>query len=573
METFKYTDVLAANKAFANKFAKMQPYRIKVLTNITLNQLSEILKYKLYQSDIPSVVELGEYDNIVQDSQHCFDYDLVIVHYDLMTIFEKRRDFVEGMSEDKIENLINSIQGELEFIFHNLKDVPILIFNSFVHTTIYQNDINPSKISHIVDELNIFIKSFNQTNLKVVDFNNVISRIGLQQSLNIKLYTVSKTLYTSNLWMSYAHSIAPLIFKVKGKLKKAIIFDCDNTLWHGIIGEDGFSGIDMSISSKKGYHYNKVQQIAQWLSKQGVIIGLCSKNNSADVDEIIEKHPDMCLTNDDIVIKKINWNEKPSNLRQIAKDLNIGIDSLIFVDDSDFEINFVKETIPEVLTFQVPSNIIEYPASLLEIINRNFFLEGSKADIERTQQYKQQAKRISERDNFSSIDSYLKSLKLHLTIEVNDVGSIERIAQLSQKTNQFNLTTYRYTEEQITKIMETDKVISISVDDKFGDSGLTGVVIVKKFGATAIIDSFIMSCRIMGRNIEKTIMDYVIDLLISDGIKVVTSKYSPTKKNLPVKNLYEDFNFKVIKEDNGIKDYELMILDYKKQNIEYIKIN
>lgn len=573
MIEFKYTDILSANKKLSKELNGEHPYKIRVLSNITCNQLSEILKYNLYTSRISAIVEMGEYDNIVQDSQYCDGNDLIVVHYDLMTILEKRKDFVENLSETDLSSFVSFIKNELSFIFYNLQHSPLVIVNSFSDMAIYQNAVIDTKMFEIVNELNRFIYAYNQTNLRIVNIGTILGRIGVENAINIKLYTLSKTLYTAKFWVEYSYVIAPLICKVKGKLKKAVIFDCDNTLWKGILGEDGFDGIDMSVSSKEGYYYSKVQQIAHWLANQGVIIGLCSKNNPNDVEEIIENHPDFILSNDNIVIKKVNWTDKASNIKQIASDLNIGTDSIIFVDDSDFEISLINQELPEVLTLQVPHNIFVYPNQLLDIINRYFVLEESQADMARTLQYKQQAMRTEEMGKYKSIDSYLESLDLHILIRENDTTGIERIAQLTQKTNQFNVTTYRYTEEQIKDFMNNHKVLSISVSDKFGDSGMTGAVIYTLEGDMAIINSFIMSCRIMGRNIEKAIMNYIIETLQKQGVIKVVAKYIPTKKNMPVKDLYDMFNFSIIDEHSGEKDYELSIGEYKKQNVDYIKIN
>lgn len=573
MEEIKYIDILKANKQSSNKMLGESPYRVKVLNNITCNQMGEMLKYNLFEANILSTVEFGEYDNIVQNSQNCFNYDLVIIHYDLMTIFEKHKIFVENISNEDSMALVSSLEEELRFIFNNLSRVPLLIFNSFTDSAIYQNPIVSTRLHGIMEKLNSFVREFEQTNLFIVDINQILMKIGIDNAFDIKLYTLSKTLYTARFWMQYTYTIATIIFKIKGKLKKAIVFDCDNTLWNGILGEDGFDGIDMSISSKKGYYYHKVQQIVQWLASQGIIVGLCSKNNPDDVEEVIERHSDFCLTNDDIVIKKVNWSDKATNLKQIANDLNIGKDSIIFVDDSDFEISLVNKEIPEILTFKVPTNIIEYPSKLLELINHYFILENTQSDKARTLQYKQQIRRNEEKKRFSSIDSYLESLDIKISIKENDETAIERIAQLTQKTNQFNLTTHRYTDEQIKELMSLDKVLSISVEDKFGDNGLTGVIIYKTNYNTADIDSFIMSCRIMGRNIEKAIMNYLIEILKKIGINKVVAHYIPTKKNIPVKELYEGFGFAVKLEQEDSKDYELLLDNYIKQKVEYIKIN
>ena len=271
-----------------------------------------------------------------------------------------------------------------------------------------------------------------------MDINITHSKVGLTNAFDFRMFYLSKALYTISFWKEYVYEVSSIVYKNTGKLKKAIIFDCDNTLWHGILGEDGMTGIDMSAESKIGQIHNKVQQIAIWLSKQGVLVGLCSKNNPGDVEKVLDEHQDMRLTKKHIVISKVNWQDKATNLRAISKELNIGLDSLVFIDDSSFEINLIKEQIPEILTMQVPTTALhDYPSQLLQLIERNFYLSGNKSDIEKTEQYKNQSYREEEKEKHHSIEEYLSSIELEVAIKVDDISEISRITQLTQKTNQF----------------------------------------------------------------------------------------------------------------------------------------
>jgi FkbH-like protein len=388
------------------------------------------------------------------------------------------------------------------------------------------------------------------------------------------MYVLSKTLYTIDFWKAYSMSLLPLVLRNSGKAKKAIIFDCDNTLWKGILGEDGETGIDLSPQSKFGKIFNKVQQLAVWLSRQGVLVGLCSKNNPADVDNVLENHDEMVLRKEDIVIMRVNWEDKASNLRSIAAELNIGLDSLVFVDDSSFEINLIREQLPMVHCLQVPEAIHDYPGALLKMIGRYFYLTGSSADLEKKDQYKVQALRNELKNKFSSIDDYLASIQLEMTVAMNDTANIGRISELTQKTNQFNLTTKRYTEAQMEAFMKNEgtAVFSVSVRDKFGDSGLTAVCIVE-FDGVAIVDSFLMSCRVMGRNIEKALMDVVLREAAARGCAKVFAKYVRTPKNESIQTFYDDLGFKCIQSENDANVYELDTHAYVYNNLSYIKIN
>lgn len=574
MKELKYSEILKANNLLKKLVESQKPYLIRVLSNITCNQMGGTLSYHLYQLGINAVVSFGNYDNIVQDSFQTDGLSLVIVHYELLNVVGKTDTYVEDLSDGQIEEIAGSMEGELGMILNNLSGVPCVLFDSFTAQTLNISPLRNNLFARLAERLNRFVLENKAKNTYLIDMDAIISKIGVISAFDKKLYLLSKTLYTIDFWKEYTYAVSPIILKVTGKAKKAIIFDCDNTLWKGILGEDGFEGIDMSAHSKIGSVYHEVQNIAVWLSKHGVLIGLCSKNNAEDVKEVIEKHPDMALKNDHIVVSEVNWNDKVSNLRVIAEELNIGIDSLVFVDDSDFEINLIREQLPQVVCMQVPGALYDYPAQLAEVINTYFYFSDSKADLDKTNQYKQQAQRNQSKRQFGDIESYLRSLEMKVTFHVDDASEIERVAQLTQKTNQLNLCTNRYTDAQVEFIKEStnQSFISLSVRDKFGDSGLTGVAIVSFAEGKGEITDFLMSCRVMGRNIEYVFMDFVISYLKRKGCSSVSAKYIPTMKNKPVSVFYDKAGLAMIKESDGVKDYFVRICDYVEKNIDYIKI-
>lgn len=574
MKELKYSEILKANNLLKKKVEGQTPYFIKVLSNITCNQMGGTLSYHLYQQGINAVVSFGNYDNIVQDSFQTDGLNLVIVHYELLNVVGKTDTYVEDLSDDQIEEMAGSLEGELGMILNNLSGVPCVLFDSFTAQTLNISPLRNNQFAVLAKRLNRFVSENKAKNTYLIDMDAIIGRIGVVSAFDKKLYLLSKTLYTIDFWKAYTYAVSPILLKVTGKAKKAIIFDCDNTLWKGILGEDGFDGIDMSAHSKIGSVYHEVQNMAVWLSKHGVLIGLCSKNNAEDVTEVVEKHPDMTLKNDHIVVSEVNWDDKASNLRVIAEELNIGIDSLMFVDDSDFEINLIREQLPQVVCMQVPEAIYEYPAQLAEVINTYFYFSDSKADLDKTNQYKQQAQRNQSKRQFGDIESYLKSLEMEVSFHVDEANEVERVAQLTQKTNQLNLCTNRYTDAQVESIKEStsQSFISLSVRDKFGDSGLTGVAIVSFAEGKGEITDFLMSCRVMGRNVEYVFMDFVISYLKKRGCSSVSAKYIPTMKNKPVSDFYDKAGLSMIKESDGVKDYSIRICDYIGKNIDYIKI-
>ena len=577
MEELKYTEILQRNKELAGT-GNSQPYTIGILSNVIINSIKEILEYSCRTHHLEPNIEAGNYDNIVQDSTHYQQKDLVIVFYDVLNIIDQVSEYFEDIDEQKYISLRNKIFSEIDIILENLKNTPSVVFNSFSSACFAGINIQPSKSDQFVDEINTYLNTKKSNNVTIVNIDQLFIHIGLKRSIDYRFYHSSKAPYSFEFFKWYVLAIEPLILKNTGKLKKAIIFDCDNTLWKGIIGEDGIDAIDMSPTSKEGRIFHKVQQIAVYLSKRGVLVGICSKNIELDVLEVFKNHKDMVLKEEHIVIKKINWVDKVDNIKSIASELNIGIDSLVFVDDSSFEINLIKEQIPEVHTIQVPAAIYEYPDLLLKSIRSQFSLVINSDDARKTEMYKQQYQREESKKSFTSIEDYLALLGIELTVFCNNKEHIPRISQLTQKTNQFNLTTHRYTESQIEAFLSegNNNIYSMSVKDKYGDNGLTGVCIVKEEGINpkkVIIDTLLMSCRIIGRNIEIAYVDFIINDLTRKGYEVLTAEYIPTKKNEQVADFYEKMGLHLIHHSKEIKQYELKISEYEKNKIEYIKVS
>lgn len=576
MENLKYTEILHLNKELAKENFKSK-FSAKILSNVTVNSLKEIIEYSLRLKKINPLIEIGNFDNIVQDSANSSNYNLVFVFYDILNIIDNVSSYFESLDEDSIHELEQKIKSEIELILFNLRATPTVIFNTFSTASIVSPFVNKTKLEKFVIELNNYLDNLTAKNLVLVNIDKVIFELGRAQAFDYRFYQSSKAPYTISFFKTYIRAIESTILKVTGKVKKAIIFDCDNTLWKGIVGEDGIENLQMSANNNYGKAFYDVQCIAKHLSKNGILVGLCSKNNLSDVDEVIDKHKDMILSNEDIIIKKVNWNDKATNLQEIATELNIGIDSLLFIDDSDYEINLVKERLPNLKTFQVPKNIFLYKNELLDFIYQNTSLTVSIEDLKKTEQYKEQIIRDIEKNNFNTIDSYLSSLKLKLDIYKDNMSQIARVSQLTQKTNQFNLTTYRYTETEIEECMSSNNkyVFTTSVSDKFGDSGLTLVCIVfiDKDNAHATIDSLLMSCRIIGRNIEFVFIDQVFQFLKSIGIKNINSKFIKTDKNNHVSDFYDKLGFSINKDEGNQKEYLLNLDEYNNSNIDYIVIN
>ena len=576
MENLTYTEILKRHSELRLLAKKSEVYKISVISNTTVHQFKEILEYSLQMNNIYSQVQIGDYDNIVQDSLKFNQSNAIFIFWEISNLTEGLQHEIELFDDKQLQDLLDKVKSEIALVFENLKNTSLVIFNYFSTIAFSDSNIQKNNLDWLSSHLNDYLDKNSPKNVKLINLERRISKIGIERSIDYRFFYSSKSLYKIEFYKNYVEQIKPLLLSANGKAKKALIFDCDNTLWKGILGEDGFDGIDMSAHTKNGKIFREIQNIALSLSKQGVLLGICSKNNKSDVEEVISIHPDMLLNNDILTIKKVNWIDKATNLIEMAQELNIGLDSFVFVDDSSFEVNLIKEQLPEVKVLQVPTRLHDYPQLLRDNLGLFYNLSYTKEDLNKNEMYKQQGIRESLKNEFSTIDDYLSSLGLKINVYIDDKSIISRMSQMSQKTNQFNLTTKRYTEKDIENFIDSlnTKVFAWSVSDKFGDNGITGLCIIKleSNSQKAEIDTFLMSCRIIGRNIESSIMDFIINDLYKLGVRKISAKFIETSKNSQVKEFYKKNSFTNKKEIQKQIHYELMVDVYQKHNINYIKL-
>jgi FkbH-like protein len=558
----KYSEIIRLNNELEVELQETE-YKVAILSNIMLHQSKEICEYSLRTESVSAKVLLGEYDNIVQDSEKFQDVNSIVIFWEVCNFIDGFQFKVESLSSLEFESIIEKTETEIDFVLSNIKETSVVLINRFSSLIFDQFSLSSNRINKLVLRLNKYLEESSGPNIRIIDIDKVISRLSIKSSIDLRYYYPSKTLYSIDFYKEYFEYVKPIFLSTTGKIKKALIFDCDNTLWKGILGEDGFDGIKI---------FQEIQYLALQLSKKGVIIGLCSKNNPKDVDDVLTDHPDMILRKDSITIKKVNWNNKASNLKVIAKDLNIGLDSLVFIDDSSFEVDLVKNELPEVTVFQVPKKEYEYGLMMRELSNLFYNSSETKEDSQKLQIYKEQLKRNKDKESIGNIEDYLVSLGMVLTVHVDDASQVSRISQMTQKTNQFNLTTKRYTKSEIAILIndKSNTVIAINVHDKYGDNGLTGVAIINNVKST--IDTLLLSCRILGRNIEYKFMDIIVDLAKSRKLKGLGSEYIKTNKNQQVVDFYGKCGFDKIGELDGNSKYNLQVCNYKNQRITYIRV-
>src|SRR3954452_6231816 len=346
----------------------------------------------------------------------------------------------------------------------------------------------------------------------------------------------------------YGELVARLLAAKQGRSAKCLVLDLDNTVWGGVVGDDGLEGLMLGQGSALGEAFADFQDYARELSRRGVILAVCSKNDEANAVEPFEKHPEMVLKRHDVASFVANWNDKASNLRAIAEELNIGIDSLVFVDDNPFERTLVRRELPMVAVPEVG----DAPATFAQTLADAGYFEAltvTEEDRARGQQYQGNRQRERLKASTTDLGSYLRSLEMELIWRRFDKVGLQRTVQLINKTNQFNLTTRRYTEEDVLAIMENSRAFGLQLRllDRFGDNGIIAIVIGKMNGAEdLVIDTWLMSCRVLGRQVEATTLNLVAETAKRLGARRLVGEYLPTKKNGMVKDHYAKLGFTVI---------------------------
>lgn len=396
----------------------------------------------------------------------------------------------------------------------------------------------------------------NRMNSYIFDLKEIIEDSGRNEFYSAKLWFLAGMKFSLKALKLIEDSIGRLINAIEGRRRKCIVLDLDNTLWGGILGEVGDEGIELS-EFKEGARYKDFQKRLKEIKNLGIILAIASKNNHEDAVSVISRHKDMVLRESDFVLMKINWNTKIQSIREIADELNIGLDSIIFIDDSRFERESVAVELPDVLVPEFPKDTSRLPDFINEIYRDYLMtLKLSEEDSAKTEMYSCNIKRQIALRSAASFEDFLKSLKTRLIIRKADVKDIQRVSQLTQKTNQFNLTTKRYTEAEIGVLIDSNDVdvYTASVEDRFGDNGMVGVIIlIKTDTKTAEVDTFLLSCRVMGRYIEEQFIGYVEDVLAVSGFENLRACYVPTSRNRPVEDLYLRLGY--ILEDNSNNDF------------------
>jgi FkbH-like protein len=432
----------------------------------------------------------------------------------------------------------------------------------------------PGSMVSLVDRLNLRLAELaEQATVDLLDLDRAIRCDGLYGWHDPVLWLRAKQEISPPATPAYAELVMRLVAAQQGRSAKCLVLDLDNTLWGGVIGDDGLDGIRLGQGSALGEAYVAFQGYVRDLARRGVILAVCSKNDIENARAPFERHPDMVLKLADIACFVANWNDKASNLRDIAERLNIGIDSLVFVDDNPFERNIVRRELPMVA---VPE-LSEDPAFYADALADGGYFEAlhvTPEDFERGGQYQANVARETLRVSHTDLEGYLRSLGMELRWQPFDRVGMQRIVQLINKTNQFNLTTRRYTEADLAAVMNAPGALTLQLRlvDQFGDNGIIGIVIGKAEGAVLRLDTWLMSCRVLGRQVEQATMNLVVERAAELGAIELLGEYLPTKKNGMVREHYRNLGFeRVDGEDAGPSSWRMKVATYQPFPI-FIKI-
>ncbi|MCM1100298.1 MAG: HAD-IIIC family phosphatase [Clostridium sp.] len=533
--------------------------RIALLSNVNMNAViralgreMEIYEAEGYGNELGLLMNPGS-------SYHAFDPDITFVVTDLMELLDHRTD--EKTAETLIENWFASFESALR-----------------ARGVYYVNDAwlwgpeseadaltDRSSIERIWDDrLHRLCKT--HANVRILPYHRMIAKLGEENAFSLKMWYMGRILLSGEAGKRLAALMADRVRLERRTPKKVLILDLDNVLWGGLAGEHDQTPIALS-EEHAGLAYKNLQRVIDRMERQGVILAIVSKNNPEDAEEILQHHPHMVLRPEQFAAKRINWRDKSENIKELAEELNLSTDSFVFWDDSPEERLLVSRMLPEVTVPDFPERV-EDLAPAMTAVYHNYFEKAALTaeDLQKTAQYADNGKREDLRQSAGSFEEYLRQLRIVVTRE-EPTERINRLTDLLNKTNQFNLTTKRHDMGQVQSMVEdaAKRVFLYGVRDCFGDYGTVAAVIADVSKEIPVLEEFVMSCRVMGKNIEQGILSHVEDSLRREGFERVRGMYIPTARNRPVAQMYEQAGYHVIQQETGgtaetdLKVYELAL--------------
>jgi FkbH-like protein len=532
-----------------------KPVRLAVLGSSTLTQLLPAIRVAGLRRGVWIDTYENDYGQYMQElddtssSLHVFQPNVLLFALDA---YHLTAGVTAALNETAVDAALAEATGRIRSAWRVAREAfrcPIIQQTALpVHLPVLGANEHrlPGSRAYFVQRLNVALRSMAETDgVDLLSVDDHALRDGIERWHDPALWHRSKQEITPTAAPLYGDLVGRLLAAKQGRSFKCLVLDLDNTIWGGVVGDDGLEGIVLGQGSALGEAYAAFQDYARELSRRGVILAVCSKNDEANALEPFEKHPEMVLRRPDIASFIANWSDKPGNMRTIAENLNIGLDSLVFLDDNPFERNLVRQELPMVAVPEVADDPTYYARAIAD----GGYFEGlsvTEEDRERTSQYRGNRTREALRTSATSLEAYLRGLEMQLVWKRFDRLGLQRTVQLINKSNQFNLTTRRYTEEDVLAVIADRDAFGLQLRllDRFGDNGVIAIVIGRlQPNRDLMIDTWLMSCRVLGRQVEPTTLNLIAQEAKKLGAQRLVGEYIPTKKNGMVKDHYERLGF------------------------------
>jgi FkbH-like protein len=549
----------------------LAPFRLAVLSNSTIDLIVQPLIASAARHGIVLEVIQPLYDQVAQEALtpdskvNSSKPDAVLFALDYRALPLKLSLGDAQAASATVQGVIGYLQALRDGIKANSNAV--CIFQTFappVETLFGSLDrALPGTLRSLIDSINRELAEFVLNSGDVLlDVAALAETVGLADWHNTQLWNMGKFSFSDELIPLYADHVGRTISALRGKSRKVLILDLDNTVWGGVIGDDGLEGILIAQGDARGEAHLAVQRLALELRQRGIVLAVSSKNTDSVAREPFEKHPEMLLKLEHIAVFQANWNDKATNIQAIAEELSLGLDAMVFLDDNPVERGLVRKLLPQVAVPELP----EEPAYYARTLAAAGYFEAvafASEDLKRAGFYQDNAKRASLQKQVGGVDAYLASLDMTITFQPFDATGRARIVQLINKSNQFNLTTRRYTDPEVAEAENDPQVFTMQVRlvDTFGDNGMIGVILCRPAEVNAWeIDTWLMSCRVLGRKVENMVLREILDHARAAGIEKLIGVYKPTDRNKLVVDHYGKLGFaKIAEEESGLTRWELLV--------------
>ena len=567
-----YLKMVRAGRAVVANTTNLPIVKLAILSDNSTQQLTNVLKAEFVAAGFYPKIYEGEIDSITTEvlddvsGLHQFQPQYVWLNLCAQAYRERfyhtpsaGKDALPGDYAAEVGGLIDALAGKgFQIILNSLASPLERMFGNYSPQTLHSLTASVAEANRLLLGK---IKRTAPCHLNDVAF--LAARVGLEMWADERLWAHSKYMCAAANFPHITASLAAIVRVTRGRLVKCLVLDLDNTLWGGVIGDDGVDGIELG-GIGPGESFERFQRYLLQLKNRGLLLAVCSKNNEDAARQPFQKHSAMVLKESDIAVFVANWNAKSANIEHIAKVLNIGLDALVFVDDSAFERNEVRQALPMVQVPELPEDPADFPA-FLEAGDYFETVTFSEDDRQRAQMYQEEAQRTTLQVGARNIHEYLASLNMRIACRPFDAQHLARIAQLLQRSNQFNLRTQRFSEGQCAEFMaqpERFPCFHIKLRDKVGDYGLISIVCTERVAERLEIREYVMSCRVLNRGVEQYTMTHLVNYCRTHGLTTLRGEYLATEKNRMVSKFYEQFGFKQIDGDAARSVWELTVADF-----------